>query len=192
MSSGKLTEFFKKRIFCLISNPRRGITIAWIISLVLVFICFIVSCVAASRMSNGTSTANGSQNAASFAALWTALLLILISVFGTVVMRRYKAALPIGVFLGVIFIVCQQMLIIFAIFADLSGKAQTGTVVDQKTQAKQAMAVFAFFLFLIYGFFGSLLSTFRYDIIVDESANQSNQSYQQDGGSQAEVPPEYN
>ena len=74
--------------------------------------------------------------------------------------------MPIGGFLGVIFVMCQQMLIVFTFFADIAGKAQS-TPVDQVTQAEQAMAVFAFFLFLIYGFFGLLLGVFRDDIIVD-------------------------
>jgi len=186
--SGRFTEIFKKRVFCLISNPRRGITIAWIISLVLVFICFIVACVCAARLRSSTEDSAGAQNAAAFAAMWTALLLIIISVFGTVIMRRYKAALPIGIFLGVIFIVCQQMIILFAIYADLAGKAAT-TPVNQVTQAKQAMAVFAFFLFLIYGFFGTLLATFRYDIIVDDTADKGQYT---ESVRDSEAPPEYN
>ncbi len=52
------------------------------------FVCFIVACVAAARMQNGNNSAQGVENAAAFAAMWTALLLIVISIFGTVVMRR--------------------------------------------------------------------------------------------------------
>ena len=51
-------------------------------------ICFIVACVAANRMANGNNTADGVSNASAFAAMWTALLLIVISVFGTIIMRR--------------------------------------------------------------------------------------------------------
>lgn len=57
------------------------------------------------------------------------------------------------------------MLIVFAFFAERAGNAKK--VVDKTTQAQQAMAVFSFFLFLIYGFFGLLLGVFRYDIIVE-------------------------
>jgi hypothetical protein len=32
-------------------------------------------------------------------------------------------------------------------------------------QAQQAMAVFSFFLFLVYGFFGSVLAIFRNDVV---------------------------
>ena len=66
--------------------------------------------------------------------------------------------LVVGVILGVIFIMCQQMLIIFAIFVDRSKlPGETMSVVA----SQQAVAVFAFFLFIVYSAFGILLATFR-------------------------------
>lgn len=57
----------------------------------------------------------------------------------------------------------QQMLIVFAIFADMA--QETGDYSLATTQAQEAMAVFAFFLFLIYASFGSMLAIFRNDVI---------------------------
>lgn len=66
--------------------------------------------------------------------------------------------LVIGAILGIIFIMCQQMLIIFAIFVDRSKiPGESPTVIA----SQQAVAVFAFFLFLVYAAFGALLATFR-------------------------------
>ena len=59
------------------------------------------------------------------------------------------------------------MLIIFALFADRAGKVPAGTTASLQQQSEQAMAVFSFFLFLIYGFFGLLLGVFRNDIILE-------------------------
>lgn len=56
----------------------------------------------------------------------------------------------------------QQMLIIFAIFAD---RAQDQSASTTQIQSVEAMAVFAFFLFFIYAVFGSMLAVFRDDII---------------------------
>lgn len=56
----------------------------------------------------------------------------------------------------------QQMLILFAIFADQAN--DTGNTLEQ-TQSQEAMAVFAFFIFLVYASFGSMLAVFRQDII---------------------------
>lgn len=41
--------------------------------------------------------------------------------------------------------------------------------------AEQAMASFAFFLFLVYSFFGSLLAVFRNDIIKAEAVTEEQQ-----------------
>jgi len=52
----------------------------------------------------------------------------------------------------------NQMLIVFAIFADYAKYNTNGSTVQA---AERAMAAFSFFLFLNYAFVGSLLATFR-------------------------------
>ncbi len=151
------SELFKRSICCLIKNPKREITYAWLASLVLVFVAFIVACIAASKMDQ-----TASDKSAGFSAVWTAILLVVISVIGTVIMRRYQTALSIGFLLGVIFVMVQQMLIVFAFFAE---QAQDPTNTPALTMSQQAMAVFAFFLFIVYSGFGSMLAVFRDDII---------------------------
>jgi len=142
-------------------------THAWIASLLLVLICFIVACIAAAKISKGTgnSTNNAADTSASFCAVWTALLLIFISILGTIIMRRYQFPLPIGFLLGILFIMTQQMLIIFAIFAE---RAKDQTLTLSQKQSTEVMTVFAFFLFLIYAVFGGMLAVFRDDIIKQE------------------------
>lgn len=151
------TETFKRAICCLIKNPKREITYAWIVSLVLVLVAFIVACVSASKMDQ-----TASDKSAGFAAVWTAILLLVISIIGTVIMRRYQTALSIGFLLGVIFVMVQQMLILFAFFAE---QAQDPTNTPALTASQEAMAVFAFFIFIVYSGFGSMLAVFRDDII---------------------------
>jgi hypothetical protein len=58
----------------------------------------------------------------------------------------------------------NQMLILFAIFAERSQRvgAAAGIAVQQ---AQQAMAVFSFFLWLVYGFFGLVLGIFRNEVV---------------------------
>lgn len=179
------TECLKRQLCCIFTNPKRQMTHAWIISLVLVFVVFIVACVAASRIASGTGDSNdqAADTSASFSAIWTALLLIFISVLGTIIMRRYQTALSIGFLLGVIFIMTQQMLIIFAIFAD---RAQDQSASTTQIQSVEAMAVFAFFLFFIYAVFGSMLAVFRDDIIKQEISSVDPEEYRQS------APPEEN
>lgn len=68
--------------------------------------------------------------------------------------------------MGVVFVMSNQMLILFAIFADRAHQVglADGTA---PLQAQQAMAVFSFFLFIVYGFFGAVLAIFRNDVVKD-------------------------
>lgn len=71
-----------------------------------------------------------------------------------------------GVLMGIIFVMVQQMLILFAFFAE---RSQQTNQLPSVIVSQQAMAVFAFFLFLVYGAFGSLLVVFRVDFIKEAS-----------------------
>lgn len=133
-----------------------------------------MACVAASKMSS-----KGGDGAAGFMAVWTCILLIVISVIGTVIMRRYQTALSIGFLIGIIFIMTQQMLILFAVFADQANNSGNTLV---ETQSQEAMAVFAFFLFLVYAAFGSMLSVFRQDVIKQDVPQNDGMEYEQQGG----------
>lgn len=60
----------------------------------------------------------------------------------------------------------NQMLILFAIFTDRATKVGLAEGASQ-LQAQHAMAVFSFFLFIVYGFFGAVLAIFRNDVVKD-------------------------
>lgn len=69
----------------------------------------------------------------------------------------------------------NQMLILFAIFADRANQVglSDGIAVQQ---AQRAMAVFSFFLFLVYGFFGLVLAIFRNDVVKEGECDLSSRS----------------
>ena len=60
----------------------------------------------------------------------------------------------------------QQMLILFAIFVE---RSQIVGETQSVRGSQQAMAIFAFFLFLIYAAFGLMLAIFRDDVIKEGS-----------------------
>jgi hypothetical protein len=101
-------------------------------------------------------------------------------------MRRFQSAISIGFFLGVVFVMSNQMLILFAIFAE---RSQTigSTAGKDVQQAQQAMAVFSFFLWMVYGFFGLVLAIFRNDVVKEETLSTGGMAgeeapYDEDGG----------
>ncbi|GMI41031.1 hypothetical protein TrCOL_g10590 [Triparma columacea] len=152
-------DFFHDKVcFVCADKPRRAITYAWFASILVVFICFIVACVVAS---NHSSSGNG---ALKFAAFWTVLLMIALSVGGTLVMRRYQTPLALGFFLGVVLVMANQCLILTAIFGEESEY--------NSNSSAGAFATFSFFLFMIYIVFGGMLAVFRADLIQDEPLPQ--------------------
>ena len=72
--------------------------------------------------------------------------------------------MSIGFLLGVVFVMANQMLILFAIFTDRANRVGLADGAAQ-LQAQHSMAVFSFFLFVTYSFFGSVLAIFRYEIV---------------------------
>ena len=81
------------------------------------------------------------------------LLLIGLSVGGSLVMRKYRTSLAVGFFLGVVMIMSQTMLVLFAVFA---GRASTSADDDEKP-ADRAFASFCFFLWIVYTAFAGMI-----------------------------------
>ena len=82
--------------------------------------------------------------------------------------------MAIGFLLGIVFIMTQQMLILFAIFVE---RAQLPKQSKTFTGSQQAMAIFAWFLFLIYAAFGLMLAIFRDDVIKEGKVPSNIVSY---------------
>jgi hypothetical protein len=100
-----------------------------------------------------------------FAAMWSVLLAIGVSIAGTVIMRKYQTDLAIGAFMGVLIVMTNQMLILFVIFLDYAYNAE-----DQTTGAikiYESMAAFFFLLFADYFLFVILLGAFKNVIVAD-------------------------
>jgi len=72
----------------------------------------------------------------------------------------------------------QQMLILFALFVE---RSQLSGNTSSITQSQQAMATFAFFLFLVYGAFGSMLAVFRHEVIELDNADAGADATPDDG-----------
>ncbi len=84
----RLTNFMKKSVCCWVGSAdgyssKRLITVSWAVSIVLVFIAFIIACASAAKMH-----VTQSDRIVAFTALWTVLLLVTITIAGTAILKR--------------------------------------------------------------------------------------------------------
>ncbi|CAM9927988.1 unnamed protein product, partial [Discosporangium mesarthrocarpum] len=95
--------------------------------------------------SKNDSSANGSH-AASFASVWTLILVILVSVAGTIILRKYHTPLAVGTLLGMTTMMSQLMFVLFAVFMSLASTSETNELAFND----RMMSAIAFILFVIY------------------------------------------
>mmetsp|Transcript_38806 Transcript_38806/g.51133 ORF Transcript_38806/g.51133 Transcript_38806/m.51133 type:complete len:217 (+) Transcript_38806:80-730(+) len=151
------------------NNPKKAIAHLWYLSLVWVGLIFIVAISVAA--SNGAS-ATGSSSAG-FAAIWMMLLLILISVGGTIIMRKYQTPLAIGFFLGIVVMASQTMFTLFVLFAGFA------SVATDEAAADRWFSAISFFLFITYGAFAVFLAKYRTEIVEEEATEKDTYAVQQ-------------
>jgi hypothetical protein len=78
----------------------------------------------------------------------------MLTIAGTVILRKYKTPLSIGALIGFIFVISNLCLILCAIFANVADVVED----DDVDRPYEAFATFQFFLFAVYSFFGISLS----------------------------------
>lgn len=162
-----ITASCQKYLCCMIkSSPKPIIAVAWFSSMFLVIIGLVIACVASAYMDG-----SGIDQAVSFAAVWTMLILILFSIFGSFIVKKHATPIGIGFLLGSIFILCNQMLILFAVFVDKSSTSITTSNTEQRTDARGSFAAISFFIFILYASVGTLLAVFRADVFSNAEAS---------------------
>lgn len=95
-----------------IQDPVRLVNVIWYISLVLVFVFCITAIAFGAQNADGDESDSG---AVGFAGIWTMLLAIFLAVGGTFVLRRFKTPLAVGFLLGIVVMMCVNMLVLVAL-----------------------------------------------------------------------------
>ena len=131
--------------------------------LVLSLVTFIVACAAASH-----GHEHEGHDAITFVSIWTSVLLLLVGAAGTMTLRKHHDHLSVGTFTGIIGVMTQQMLIIFAIYAEHASQHASEGAKD----SENAMAAFSMLLFLAFVHFYFLLCAFKDDVARAESRAQ--------------------
>jgi len=102
-------------------------------------------------------------------AIWTAIVHVMLAILGTFVLKRFPTSFSIGFLLGIIIVMANQNLILFATFTTYSlGNPTTNHI----------FASAAFTLFLIMTFFALLLFQFKKDVVVSpQEAKRGRESH---------------
>ena len=103
------------------------------------------------------------------ASVWTALVHALLAILGTFVLKRFPTSFSIGFLMGILVILANQNLILFATFQSYS----LGNIATNRIFASAA-----FTLFCLLSFFSLLLFQFKKEVAVSPTSKQQQQQQQ--------------
>ncbi|KAG7390220.1 hypothetical protein PHYBOEH_007071 [Phytophthora boehmeriae] len=148
-------------------NPKLLITYLWFTTIVFGFMYAIAAIVAAI---NNNGDGEGDSKSIGFVGVWAMLLIIALSVGGTLVMRRYQTPLAVGFFIGVVMMMSLQMFSLSIVFmgaAYLARIERAKGVEHTNVHSNEAGSVFSFFMFVLYAILTVVLVKHR-NIIIKE------------------------
>mmetsp|Transcript_24866 Transcript_24866/g.36492 ORF Transcript_24866/g.36492 Transcript_24866/m.36492 type:complete len:207 (+) Transcript_24866:272-892(+) len=135
------------------SDPKGAVHKAWALALLLKIVLFVSACLVVLNL----ETNGGSSKALVFAAMWTALVQLAMAITGSFILRRFPSSFTIGFFLGLLVVVAQQNLILYATFNDYNFGQQ---------RSNRVFAFFALALAIVYIGFALILANFREHILM--------------------------
>lgn len=148
-SNGILNKLFES---CA-PDPRGSVHRAWGISLLFVVLYFSLSIF---EMVNLQRSGDGSM-ALTIAAIWTGIIHLALGVLGTFVLKRFPTSFSVGFFLGVLVVLANQNIILYASFHKYT---------QGNSKANQVFASLGFLLFAVLTFMTLLLVHFKNDVVI--------------------------
>lgn len=134
-------------------DPRGSVHRAWGISLLFVVMYFSLSIF---EMVSLQRSGDGSI-ALTIAAIWTGVIHLALGVLGTFVLKRFPTSFSVGFFLGVLVVLANQNIILYASFHKYT---------QGNSKANQVFAALGFLLFAVLTFMTLLLVHFKNDVVV--------------------------
>ncbi|KAG1705271.1 hypothetical protein DVH05_004201 [Phytophthora capsici] len=150
-----------------ISNPKMLITYMWFSTMLFGFMYAIAAIVAAV---NNNGEGESDSKSLGFVGVWAMILIIALSVGGTMVMRKHQTPLAVGFLIGVVLMMSLQMFSLAIIFAGAAYLARIERAKgDEHTNvhSNEAASVFSFFMFACYMAFTIVLVRHR-NIVIKE------------------------
>mmetsp|Transcript_27047 Transcript_27047/g.47769 ORF Transcript_27047/g.47769 Transcript_27047/m.47769 type:complete len:197 (-) Transcript_27047:243-833(-) len=134
-------------------DPRGSVHRAWGISLLFVVLYFVLSIF---EMVSVQQSDDGSI-ALIIASIWTGFIHLALGVLGTFVLKRFPTSFSVGFFLGVLVVLANQNIILYASFH----KYKQGSA-----RSNQVFASLGFVLFVVLTFMSLLLVHFKHEVVV--------------------------
>jgi len=147
--NGVLTKLFSS---CS-PDPRGSVHRAWGISLLFVVLYFALSIF---EMVSLQQAGDGSI-ALIVAAVWTGFIHLALGVLGTFVLKRFPTSFSVGFFLGVLVVLANQNIVLYASFHKYT---------QGNHRANQVFASLGFVLFVVLSFMSLLLVHFKEEVVV--------------------------
>lgn len=141
------------------NDAHKYVTWVWMTIAFVVLILFIIGCAAADKN-------EGDNGGVAFAAVWTVLISIGLTILGTVIMRKYRTALSMGIFLGLTTILANQCFVVMVIYGSKASDEEDDSN-DSDYSADAAFAFFSCCLWILYMCFSLLMFMFR-DYLIKE------------------------
>lgn len=137
-------------------DPQGSVYKMWGICLISITVLFVAAVLEARLMHSTYDEAAP----ISIAAIWTAVVQLLMGIVGTFVLRRFPTEFSVGFFLGLMVIVAQQNFILFATFSD-----PTFNMLSEVKSSK-LFAALLLITGVIYVIFAIMLAHFREHILL--------------------------
>eukprot|EP00591_Stephanopyxis_turris_P012476 CAMPEP_0195520744 /NCGR_PEP_ID=MMETSP0794_2-20130614/17522_1 /TAXON_ID=515487 /ORGANISM="Stephanopyxis turris, Strain CCMP 815" /LENGTH=184 /DNA_ID=CAMNT_0040650163 /DNA_START=78 /DNA_END=632 /DNA_ORIENTATION=+ len=97
-----------------------------------------------------------------FCSVWTALILVLLSIGGTTIMRKFQNSIAVGFFIGAVVATAQLFFLVFLIYMGYDGDRRQS---DLDTKEEMVIASFSLMQAILLGSFAAILGVYRSEIL---------------------------
>mmetsp|Transcript_27182 Transcript_27182/g.74508 ORF Transcript_27182/g.74508 Transcript_27182/m.74508 type:complete len:196 (-) Transcript_27182:1177-1764(-) len=134
-------------------DPRGSVHRAWGISLLFVVVYFALSMFEMVSLHQS----GDASIALVLAVIWTGLIHLALGVLGTFVLKRFPTSFSVGFFLGVLVVLANQNILLYASFHKYT---------QGSSRANQVFASLGFVLFVVLTFMSLLLVHFKQEVVI--------------------------
>eukprot|EP00545_Synedropsis_sp_CCMP1620_P012398 CAMPEP_0119003784 /NCGR_PEP_ID=MMETSP1176-20130426/762_1 /TAXON_ID=265551 /ORGANISM="Synedropsis recta cf, Strain CCMP1620" /LENGTH=169 /DNA_ID=CAMNT_0006955411 /DNA_START=115 /DNA_END=624 /DNA_ORIENTATION=+ len=109
-----------------------------------------------------------------FAATWSAILLLVLSIGGTMIMRKFHNSMAVGFFMGGVVAMSQLFFMLFLVYC---GYGRDQKLLKMSAKEESLMAFFCLIQCILLGSFAAILGAHRSEILDKSSSSRPESPY---------------